>query len=114
MKGRAARTAMARLTPARRQLIDRLLDQLLDLPEKQRRQRLEQLAGRAPRIGAWVKRLAAATGQDDSGLLDATLRDLAEDALNHRHAGSNNFLAPGERLRSEEHTYELQSRGHLV
>jgi len=98
MKGRAARTAMARLTPARRQLIDRLLDQLLDLPEKQRRQRLEQLAGRAPRIGAWVKRLAAATGQDDSGLLDATLRDLAEDALNHRHAGSNNFLAPGERL----------------
>src|SRR5690625_1015759 len=101
---------MARLTPARRQLIDRLLDQLLDLPEKQRRQRLEQLAGRAPRIGAWVKRLAAATGQDDSGLLDATLRDLAEDALNHRHAGSTAGLPPGER-RGRGRTTELVAAG---
>ncbi|HLS06199.1 MAG TPA: serine/threonine-protein kinase [Wenzhouxiangella sp.] len=92
------RSAMARLTPVRRQLIDRLLDQLLDLPEKQRCQRLEELADRAPRIGAWVKRLAAATGQEDPGLLDTPLHDLAEDALSSRQAGNSNFLSPGERL----------------
>lgn len=55
----------APLTPARRRLLDRLLDELLDLPEAGRRARLQALARSHPRLQRHLARLAAAADPGD-------------------------------------------------
>ncbi|NKI34680.1 serine/threonine protein kinase [Wenzhouxiangella sp. XN79A] len=57
----------ARLTPARRRLLDRLLDELLDRPEPERHERLAQLAERYPRLHRHLARLVEAAAPDGEG-----------------------------------------------
>ncbi len=52
-----------RLTPARRRVIDRLVDQWLDADPKVLDSSLEELHHRAPRVAAWVTSLLAASRQ---------------------------------------------------
>ena len=54
----------ARLTPARRRLLDLLLDDLLDRSESERRERLAQFAERHPRLHRHLARLVAAAEPD--------------------------------------------------
>ena len=52
--------ARSRLTVARRRLLDRLLDQLIELEPAAQAARLEALEQRAPRLTAWLRQLIAA------------------------------------------------------
>ncbi|MBY6203599.1 serine/threonine-protein kinase [Halomonas denitrificans] len=61
----------ARLTPARRRLLDRLFDELLDLGDSARRSRLDRLAHSHPRLHAHLARLAAAADPDDDEFMTA-------------------------------------------
>jgi len=61
-------TPTVRLTPARRKVIDALLDQLLDLSAAARAQRMRELARRCPRIHSWLERLLMASGNPTSFL----------------------------------------------
>lgn len=55
----------ARLTPARRRILDRLLDELLDRPEHERADVLARMAGRYPRLHRHLARLARAIEPDN-------------------------------------------------
>src|SRR5699024_9110305 len=52
---------VSRLTPARRLLLNRLLDQLLELDDPAREQQLAAIAARAPRVHRWLVDLLAAS-----------------------------------------------------
>ncbi|NBB69962.1 MAG: tetratricopeptide repeat protein, partial [Alphaproteobacteria bacterium] len=91
------RNGRGRLTPARRRLLDRLLDQLLDLPPGERDGALNDVSSRAPRLGRWLDRLVDAHSEP-GGLLDESARDLVEDALDARLEAGGRRLEPGTRL----------------
>jgi non-specific serine/threonine protein kinase/serine/threonine-protein kinase len=59
-----------RLTPARRRLLDQLLEQLLELDDGRRNARLATLAARHPRIHVHLQRLLAAAVEPSSFLTD--------------------------------------------
>ncbi|NEZ03444.1 serine/threonine protein kinase [Wenzhouxiangella sp. XN201] len=86
-----------RLTPARRRLLDRLLDDLLDRSDSDRREMLAECRRRAPRIASWLERLAAAS-TEPGGMLDDSARHLASDALEARVHSDACSLEPGTRL----------------
>ncbi|MGY6552995.1 MAG: tetratricopeptide repeat protein [Wenzhouxiangella sp.] len=71
------RRSTARLTPARRRLLDRELDRLLELDERARQAALSQLQRSHPRIASWLVRLLQAMGQTDQHLAEPLAR-LAE------------------------------------
>lgn len=82
-----------RLTPARRRLLDREFDRLIDLPAEQRAQRLARLAERQPRIAAWLVRLLDAMAQTGDRFQEPLARVANELAAAHPAAGTE--LAPG-------------------
>lgn len=86
-----------RLTPARRRLLDKLLDDLLDRSPQDRAVALSEIRKRVPRLGAWLARLLAAS-TEPGGMLDQDVRPLVGDALEARTAGSERTLEPGTRL----------------
>jgi eukaryotic-like serine/threonine-protein kinase len=59
----STRRARPRLTPRRRRLVDRLLDELLELDEAECRARLSRLETSHPRIACWLSELVAASEQ---------------------------------------------------
>ena len=71
-----------RLTPARRQIIDALLDRLLDLPHPARAQRMHELARSHRRIHAWLERLLAASDNPTS-FLQSIFERAGDAALTH-------------------------------
>ncbi|RFF27660.1 MULTISPECIES: serine/threonine-protein kinase [unclassified Wenzhouxiangella] len=91
------RKPSGRLTPARRRLLDRLLDDLFDRSEDERAEALAELRERAPRLGAWLERLLAAS-TEPGGMLDESARPLMADALEARTRGDEQPLKPGTRL----------------
>ncbi|WP_376694328.1 serine/threonine-protein kinase [Wenzhouxiangella sp. EGI_FJ10409] len=91
------RKPAGRLTPARRRLLDRLLDELLDRPSSERGAALERIRARAPRLGAWLARLHAAS-TEPGGLLDESAQPMVGDALDARMSRDDRALEPGTRL----------------
>jgi eukaryotic-like serine/threonine-protein kinase len=69
-----------RLTPVRRRLLDRLLDQALELPEGDRPEFVQRCCAKAPRLGFWLQRLVLASAAEES-TLDQGARHLAASAL---------------------------------
>jgi len=86
---------MPRLTPVRRQLLDRLLDYFLDLEADQCAHQLAEFQRRYPRLHVWLDRLLQASGTPTEHFSSAVART-AERALNTD--GSLPPLAEGERL----------------
>ena len=74
------RAPSGRLTPARRRIIDALLDRLLDLPRPARAQRMHELAQSHCRIHAWLERLLAASDNPTS-FLQSIFERAGESAL---------------------------------
>lgn len=91
------RKSAGRLTPARRRVLDRLLDDLLDRPSSERDSALADFRARAPRLGAWLARLLAAS-TEPGGLLDESARSMMGDALEARLGRDDRQLEPGTRL----------------
>ncbi|TVQ31165.1 MAG: hypothetical protein EA370_13055 [Wenzhouxiangella sp.] len=87
---------IARLTPARRVLLDRLLDRCLDLDEPDLRTEMAALAKRCPRLHARLSRLVAASTSPTCFLDDmqAQMRSLSGQVLDEQVAE----LPPGTRL----------------
>lgn len=91
------RRPSGRLTPARRRLVDRLLDDLMDRPPGERERAVADLRGRAPRVAGWLERLLAAS-TEPGGILDDSARALIEDALEARLDKPGPALPAGTRL----------------
>ncbi|NDY94249.1 serine/threonine-protein kinase [Wenzhouxiangella limi] len=87
----------SRLTPARRRLLDRLLDELLDLDPAAREARLQALKARCPRVHGWLERLLEASQSPVSHLHDVVARS-AEQAVSSDNPPA--LLQPGDRLGS--------------
>lgn len=85
-----------RLTPLRRRVIDKVLDSLLDLEDAPRRQRLDELASRTPRIHRLLERLIAAATEPTAFVRDAVDR-AGDQALSGLDAARNS-LPPGTRV----------------
>ncbi|QOC23913.1 serine/threonine protein kinase [Wenzhouxiangella sp. AB-CW3] len=92
----STRRARPRLTPRRRRLVDRLLDDLLELGEAERRVRLSQLETGHPRIACWVSELVAAS--DQPGEFLNTLFDRAGQAVRDSQVAQELRLPRGTRL----------------
>ncbi len=86
-----------RLTPARRRLLDRLLEELLDLEAAERAGRLQALGKRCPRLHGWLERLIDASQSPVTHLHDVVARS-AERAITGHNPPAH--LQPGERLGS--------------
>lgn len=84
------------LTPKRRELIDRLLDDLLDMTNEDRAAQMEVLAVRHPRIHRILTRLVKASAEP-TGLLGGSISRLARQAANAKLADENQ-LPQGTRL----------------
>lgn len=91
------RTNAGRLTPGRRRILDRLLDRALDLEPGERARFVAECCTRAPRTGAWLKRLLAATTAP-TGLVDGSARHLVGEALESREGARNQPLPVDTRL----------------
>ena len=65
---------LTRLTPARRQLLDRLLDDTLDLDPTERDRWLDDFGRRYPRLHGWLARLVAASQTPASHLQNVVAR----------------------------------------
>jgi len=97
MIGSADDKPSGRLTPGRRRLLDRLLDDLLDRSPVERDARLAEIRARTPRLGSWLARLLAAS-TEPGGLLDESAQPMVGDALEARMGASQRTLEPGTRL----------------
>ena len=86
----------SRLTPARRRLLDRLLEQILDLEPKRRAEKVLEVQQRAPRLSAWLRELLAADENAEPlfEILFERVGQAAEDAAR----GHPVDLSPGTRL----------------
>ncbi|MGY6630992.1 MAG: tetratricopeptide repeat protein [Wenzhouxiangella sp.] len=84
------------MTPRRRQLIDRLLDDLLDMDSAERAERLLAMSDRHPRLHRILKRLCDAS-LAPTLVLSGSIRRLAEQA-NDATSAEENHLPPGTRL----------------
>jgi len=85
-----------RLTVARRRLVDRILDQLLDLEPEARSRQLAKLGVRAPRVTVWLRELVAADS-DTQPFFETLFERLGQAAQAANQAGGVE-LAPGTRL----------------
>ncbi len=85
--------ASDRLTPWRRRVLDRLLDEFLDLEADERHQRLGQLAARHPRVAAWLSRLLEAA-EYESELFETSLARASRQTLD-RFELEGEQLEPG-------------------
>jgi tetratricopeptide (TPR) repeat protein len=74
------KVAGGRLTPKRRRILDRLLDQTLALPDEKRAAYVQQCCERAPRLGFWLERLMMASAEPEA-FIDNSARHLAAGAL---------------------------------
>lgn len=90
------RSVRPRLTRARKELLDRLLDNLLSADAPSRARSLERIRARAPRIHSWLRELLAASEQETSHLDDLFRR--AGDAARHSAKPAQLVLSPGTRL----------------
>ena len=90
------RRARPRLTPRRRRLVDRLLDELLELDEVECRTQLSRFESSHPRIALWLSELVAASEQPGE-FLD-TLFDRAGQAVRDSQRSRELRLPPGTRL----------------
>ena len=86
---------MPRLTPARRQLLDHLLDRFLDLEPDQRAAQQAEFQSRYPRLHVWLDRLIQASSTPTEHFGSAVART-AERALGS--VGALSQLAPGDQL----------------
>ncbi len=86
----------ARLTRARRSLLDHLFDQLMDVDQASRDRQLRSLARRAPRIHRWLVELLEAA-EETGGEID-DLFQRAGSAVRESSKASELVLAPGTRL----------------
>ncbi len=82
-----------RLTPARRRLIDTLLDQLLEADNPTRARELEQIRARAPRIYPWVAALLDASDETCGGMYELFRR--AGQVVCEQAQASMKVLEPG-------------------
>ena len=89
-------TRPGRLTRARRDLIDRLVDQLLDADAETRDRSLAEMNQRAPRVASWVARLLAASREPTRFL--QTLFERAGNAIADDAHPAEVQLPPGTRL----------------
>ncbi len=78
-------------------MLDRLLDQALELPPEKREAFAERCSKRAPRLGFWLQRLLMASGEP-TGFLDRDARHLASEALAERTDPFPKTLVQGTRL----------------
>ena len=86
-----------RLTPARRKVLDRLLDQALEQPQEKREEFARRCKQRAPRLGFWLERLLMASSEP-TGFLDKSARHMASAALEARTDPFPKTLVQGTRL----------------
>jgi eukaryotic-like serine/threonine-protein kinase len=86
----------ARLTVARRNLLDRLMDELMDVEGSLREQELDRIRRRAPRVHRWLVALISAS--DESGGAIDDLFQRAGKAARQAGASRELVLSPGERL----------------
>lgn len=85
-----------RLTPWRRRLIDRLLDQLLEADADSQARQLARLRASHPRIALWLAELLEASVQPGDYL--ETLFQRAGEAVSDAHQAPELSLPPGTRL----------------
>jgi eukaryotic-like serine/threonine-protein kinase len=97
MVGNQTHQATGRLTPDRRRVLDRLLDQALELPADQRADFVARCRRRAPRLTTWLERLLQAMNESD-GFLERPASDLVGEALEQRKAQSRQPIESGTRL----------------
>ena len=90
------RRARPRLTPRRRRLVDRLLDELLELDEVECRTQLSRFESSHPRIALWLSELVAASEQPGE-FLD-TLVERASQVVRDSQDTKEFRLPPGTRL----------------
>jgi len=87
----------ARLTPARRKMLDRLLDRSLEMAGDERERFLVECRERAPRLGSWLTRLLRAM-DEPAEFLECSARDLVGEALEGREPGNSIPIPVGTRL----------------
>ncbi len=85
-----------RLTPARRRVIDALLDELLELSDTERNQRMRVIAQHHRRVHAWLERLVEASSHPTSFL--ESLFERAGDAAVSDFKVQRDALPPGTRI----------------
>lgn len=78
-------------------MLDRLLDQVMDLRPEERAGFVERCARRAPRLTVWLRRLLQAM-DEPAGFLEHSARNLIGEALDERSAGFVRPIASGTRL----------------
>ncbi len=96
------------LSPMRRRAVDRLLVQLLELPEREQAAWLKETRARFPRLGRWLAMLA-----EDSHtitFLDDSVRRLAGETVQHMETSAKR-LSPGSRLGPWEVQAEIGQGG---
>ncbi|QOC21624.1 tetratricopeptide repeat protein [Wenzhouxiangella sp. AB-CW3] len=92
-----SRQTGSRLTPARRRLLDHLLEQALERRGDERAGYLAECRQRAPRLSAWLQRLLEAM-DEPAEFLERSARDLVGEALEAREANDAGPLPDGTRL----------------
>lgn len=88
---------MARLTPARRKVLDRLLEQALEFDADQRTRFVAECRARAPRLTVWLERLLSAMDAP-ADFLDSSARHLVGEALDARESADVEPIPAGTRL----------------
>ncbi len=89
--------ARPRLTRARRRLLDRWLDRLLEHDERERERELAAIADRAPRVHLWLVQLLAASTEPTS-FLDTMFDRVGRAARREARERDEVVLPPGTRL----------------
>ncbi len=87
----------ARLTPARRRILDRLLDRSLELAGDERERFVAECRQRAPRLGGWLAKLLQAM-DEPADFLERSARDLVGEALDERVHDPSMPIPEGTRL----------------
>jgi non-specific serine/threonine protein kinase/serine/threonine-protein kinase len=86
-----------RLTPNRRRMLDRLLDQALEQPSVDRDDFVERCVERAPRLGFWLRRLLLASAEP-TAFIDRSANHMAAAAVAARGEPFPTTLVRGTRL----------------
>jgi eukaryotic-like serine/threonine-protein kinase len=84
----------ARLTPARRKMLDRLLDRSLEMVPDERERFVAECRERAPRLGSWLEKLLRAV-DEPAQFLERSARDLVGEALDERERRNSKPISAG-------------------